>query len=75
MGSQAWVDSSGQCCSSLDTPPALLAFGWSKASIREHETIDSTDLNGVRKTLWTAADQLRANSTLAPGEYRGPYSG
>ncbi|MEX2375954.1 MAG: class I SAM-dependent DNA methyltransferase [Dehalococcoidia bacterium] len=37
--------------------------------------MDSTDLNGVRKTLWTAADQLRANSTLSPSEYRGPVLG
>jgi type I restriction enzyme M protein len=25
--------------------------------------------------LWAAADQLRANSTLAPNEYRGPVLG
>lgn len=37
--------------------------------------IDSTDLAGVRKTLWAAADQLRANSTLAPSEYRSPVLG
>jgi hypothetical protein len=29
----------------------------------------------VRTTLWKAADELRANSTLAPTEYRGPVLG
>lgn len=29
----------------------------------------------VRKTLWTVADQLRANSTPAPAEYREPVLG
>lgn len=33
------------------------------------------DLNQVRTTLWKAADELRANSTLAPNEYRGPVLG
>ena len=37
--------------------------------------MDSTDLAEVRRTLWAAADQLRANSTLAPSEYRGPVLG
>ena len=37
--------------------------------------VDSTDLSQVRRTLWAAADQLRANSTLAPNEYRGPVLG
>jgi type I restriction enzyme M protein len=37
--------------------------------------VDSSDLVGVRRTLWAAADQLRANSTLAPNEYRGPVLG
>jgi type I restriction enzyme M protein len=37
--------------------------------------VDSKDLGGVRRTLWAAADQLRANSTLAPSEYRGPVLG
>lgn len=37
--------------------------------------MDSTDLAEVRRTLWAAADQLRANSTLAPNEYRGPVLG
>jgi len=34
--------------------------------------VDSTDVAEVpvRRTLWTAADQLRANSTRAPNEYR-----
>ena len=37
--------------------------------------MDSADLGHVRRTLWKAADELRANSTLAPNEYRGPVLG
>jgi type I restriction enzyme M protein len=37
--------------------------------------VNSSDLAEVRRTLWTAADELRANSTLAPNEYRGPVLG
>ena len=37
--------------------------------------MDSKNLAEVRRTLWAAADQLRANSTLAPSEYRGPVLG
>lgn len=37
--------------------------------------MQSSDLTEVRRTLWAAADQLRANSTLAPAEYRGPVLG
>jgi type I restriction enzyme M protein len=37
--------------------------------------VNSSDLAEVRRTLWAAADQLRANSTLAPNEYRGPVLG
>jgi type I restriction enzyme M protein len=37
--------------------------------------VNSRDLAEVRRTLWAAADQLRANSTLAPSEYRGPVLG
>jgi type I restriction enzyme M protein len=37
--------------------------------------VDSRDLAEVRRTLWAAADQLRANSTLAPSEYRSPVLG
>jgi type I restriction enzyme M protein len=37
--------------------------------------VDSSNLAEVRRTLWAAADQLRANSTLAPSEYRGPVLG
>lgn len=37
--------------------------------------MDSRDLAEVRRRLWAAADQLRANSTLAPSEYRGPVLG
>ncbi len=35
----------------------------------------STDLTQVRKRLWAAADEMRANSSLAPSEYRGPVLG
>ena len=35
----------------------------------------SDDLGEVRRTLWAAADQLRANSTLTPAEYRSPVLG
>lgn len=37
--------------------------------------MQSSDLAEVRRTLWKAADELRANSTLAPSEYRGPVLG
>jgi type I restriction enzyme M protein len=37
--------------------------------------VESSDLAEVQWTLWAAADQLRANSTLAPNEYRGPVFG
>lgn len=37
--------------------------------------MDTTDLAQVRRTLWAAADELRANSSLAPNEYRGPVLG
>ena len=37
--------------------------------------MQSSDLATVRNTLWKAADELRANSTLAPNEYRGPVLG
>ena len=35
----------------------------------------SNDLGQVRRTLWKAADELRANSTLSPSEARGPILG
>ncbi len=35
----------------------------------------TNDLSQVRRTLWSAADELRANSTLSPAEYRGPVLG
>ncbi len=35
----------------------------------------SDDLAQVRRTLWAAADELRANSSLAANEYRGPVLG
>ncbi len=33
------------------------------------------DLSEVQRTLWKAADELRANSTLTPADYRGPVLG
>jgi type I restriction enzyme M protein len=30
------------------------------------------DLKQVQRILWAAADEMRANSSLAPAEYRGP---
>ena len=33
------------------------------------------DLTQVRRTLWAAADEMRANSSLTPPEYRGPVLG
>jgi type I restriction enzyme M protein len=33
------------------------------------------DLAQVRRTLWAAADEMRANSSLTPPEYRGPVLG
>ena len=35
----------------------------------------SEDLAQVRRTLWAAADEMRANSSLTPTEYRGPVLG
>ena len=35
----------------------------------------SNDLTQVRRTLWKAADELRANSTLSTSEARGPILG
>ncbi|QRY53798.1 type I restriction-modification system subunit M [Mycolicibacterium septicum] len=35
----------------------------------------ATDLARVRATLWAAADELRANSKLTPGQYRDPVLG
>ncbi len=35
----------------------------------------SSDLSEVRKALWATADQMRANSSLGPAEYRGPVLG
>ena len=33
------------------------------------------DLKEVQRVLWAAADEMRANSSLAPAEYRGPVLG
>lgn len=35
----------------------------------------TSDLAKVRSTLWAAADELRANSKLTPGQYRDPVLG
>ncbi len=35
----------------------------------------TADLAKVRATLWSAADELRANSKLTPGQYRDPMLG
>jgi type I restriction enzyme M protein len=37
--------------------------------------LNSSDLANVRQTLWKAADQMRANSSLGPAEYRSPVLG
>ncbi|TDT14783.1 HsdM-like protein [Ilumatobacter fluminis] len=37
--------------------------------------MNTTELNEVRNTLWKAADEMRANSTLGPAEYRSPVLG
>jgi type I restriction enzyme M protein len=37
--------------------------------------VKSNDLTEVRRTLWKTADEMRANSTLSPAEYRGPVLG
>ena len=42
---------------------------------RPEARMKSSDISYVRNTLWKAADELRANSTLAPNEYRGPVLG
>ncbi len=34
-----------------------------------------TDLGDLERRLWSAADELRANSSLSPTEYRGPVLG
>jgi type I restriction enzyme M protein len=36
---------------------------------------NGADLADLERRLWEAADQLRANSTLGPAEYRGPILG
>lgn len=37
--------------------------------------VKSEDLAEVRRTLWKAADELRANSSLTPADYRSPVLG
>lgn len=41
----------------------------------EEHNVNSNNLTAVRRTLWKAADELRANSTLSPAEYRSPVLG
>ncbi|MDR0432226.1 MAG: type I restriction-modification system subunit M, partial [Bifidobacteriaceae bacterium] len=52
-------------------PPLRLLHDW------EGETggMKATDLAQVRATLWKSADEMRANSSLTPNEYRGPVLG
>jgi type I restriction enzyme M protein len=38
-------------------------------------TMSTTDLPGLERRLWAAADQLRANSSQTLAEYRGPALG
>ncbi len=45
------------------------------SDLEEERRLQSTDLADVRRTLWKAADELRANSSLAPAEYRSPVLG
>lgn len=35
----------------------------------------TTNLADLESRLWSAADELRANSSLSPTEYRGPVLG
>lgn len=37
--------------------------------------MDGRELGAVKRALWKAADELRANSSLAANEYRGPVLG
>jgi type I restriction enzyme M protein len=37
--------------------------------------VKTDELARVRRTLWAASDELRANSTLSPAEYRSPVLG
>jgi type I restriction enzyme M protein len=37
--------------------------------------VKAEDLRKVQSVLWAAADEMRANSSLAPAEYRGPVLG
>jgi type I restriction enzyme M protein len=37
--------------------------------------VKTDELARVRRTLLAAADELRANSTMSPAEYRGPVLG
>jgi type I restriction enzyme M protein len=37
--------------------------------------VDGRELGAVKRALWAAADELRANSSLAANEYRGPVLG
>ena len=40
-----------------------------------HHVAVPTDLSDLEKRLWESADQLRANSSLTPSDYRGPILG
>lgn len=45
------------------------------ATSQSEPDVGSTDLADVERRLWQAADQLRANSSLTPGQYRDPILG
>jgi len=70
--SQARGVSSGQA----GCDPVALRYPPTSARPRRYPaTVKTTDLAKVRNTLWAAADELRANSKLTPGQYRDPVLG
>lgn len=50
-------------------------LGLVKCWLSSRGDVKSSDLATVRQTLWKAADQMRANSSLGPAEYRSPVLG
>lgn len=62
-----WVEESGR----RQIAPKSVRRGRTEGRRR----VKSTDLAEVRKALWATADQMRANSSLGPAEYRGPVLG
>ena len=51
------------------------ASGHSRTVRERGVRVKSSDLAEVRRTLWKAADELRANSRLRSHEYSGPVLG